>query len=261
MSKLLENQVAIITGSGRGIGREAAILFAEHGARVVVSDIDQAPGEEVVSLIQKNGGEAISCCGDITAPDFAKNIVETSISTFGRIDIIVNNAGFANQKMFQNITDEEFQTQLDVHLLAPFRLIREAAPYIRDTAKIEIEQGVVHHRKIINVSSDAALGAAGLAHYSAAKSGLKGLTKSLAKEWGKFNVNTNAVAYGYIDTRLTRAKESGMGLSVTESALQTIPQTRMGTATEAAEAIFYLASPLSNYVNGQVLHVNGGLNT
>ncbi|MCU6598954.1 SDR family oxidoreductase [Peribacillus frigoritolerans] len=269
MSKLLENQVAIVTGSGRGIGREVALLFAEHGARVVVSDKDDAPALEVVSAIREMGGEATAYCGDITSAGFAESIVDKGISEFGRLDILVNNAGYTSDSLIHKMTDEQFQAMLDIHLIAPFRLIRAATPYMRDAAKKEIEQGIVHHRKIVNVSSGAGVnGNVGQANYSSAKAGVIGLTKTVGKEWAQFNVNTNAVAYGFIDTRLTRPKEEGetveggtIGIpgKVRDMFIQKIPQRRPGTAREAAESIFYLASPLSNYVNGQVISINGGL--
>ncbi|MED1919249.1 SDR family oxidoreductase [Bacillus thuringiensis] len=268
MKNMLENQVAIVTGSGRGVGRETALMLAEQGARVVVSDKDEAPAAEVVSEIKQKGGEAILFCGDVTEADFAKKITETSISAFGRLDILVNNAGLTLDNMIHNMTDEQFYTILDIHLVAPFRLIREAAPYMRDAAKEEIEQGIVHHRKIINVSSVAGVrGNVGQANYASAKAGVIGLTKVVALEWGKFNINANAVAFGFIDTRLTKPKEEaevidGVQLGIPEKVrnmfIDKIPQKRPGDAKEAAAGILYLASPLSNYVNGQVLQINGG---
>ncbi|MCU6598980.1 SDR family oxidoreductase [Peribacillus frigoritolerans] len=269
MSSLLENQVAIITGSGRGIGREVALLFAEHGGRVVVSDKDEAAASEVVNAIHKLGGQATPYCGDVTARDFGENIVEKCIGEFGRLDILVNNAGYTSDSLVHKMTDEQFQAMLDIHLITPFRLIRAAAPYMRDAGKKELEQGIVHHRKIVNVSSGAGVnGNVGQANYASAKAGVIGLTKTIGKEWAPYNINTNAVAYGVIDTRLTRPKENGemvdgvaVGIpsKVRDMFIQKIPQRRVGSAREAAEAIFYLASPLSNYVNCQVLEVNGGL--
>lgn len=271
MSKMLDHQVAIVTGSGRGVGREVALIFAEHGAKVVVSDRDEAPAQEVVTAIREQGAEAIMYCGDVTAPDFAKGIIEETISTFGRLDILVNNAGYTSDALIHKMSDEQFQAMLDIHLIAPFRMIREASPYFRDAAKKEMEQGIVHHRKIVNVSSVAGIsGNVGQANYSSAKAGVVGLTKSVAKEWAGFNVNCNVVAFGFIDTRLTQPKELGetvdgvvVGIpeKVRNMFIERIPQKRAGDAKEAAAGIFYLASPLSNYVNGQVLHINGGTYT
>ncbi|WP_047150466.1 SDR family NAD(P)-dependent oxidoreductase [Aneurinibacillus tyrosinisolvens] len=268
MSKMMENQVAIITGAGRGIGREVAEIFAEHGARVVVSDRDEAPAEETAAAIRDKGGEAITYCGDVTSAEFAKGIMDTTVEAFGRLDVLVNNAGYTWDSLIHKMTDEQFQAMLDIHLIAPFRLIREAAPHMREAAKKEIEQGITNYRKIVNVSSVAGImGNVGQANYSSAKAGVVGLTKTIAREWGQFNINCNAVAFGLIDTRLTRPKENGesvngVAVGIPEKVRtmfeQAIPQKRAGEAKEAAAGIFYLASPLSNYTNGQVIHINGG---
>jgi 3-oxoacyl-[acyl-carrier protein] reductase len=266
--KLLEGKVAIITGSGRGVGRAAAELFAEHGASVVVNDLDEQPAAEMVAAIQEKGGQAIAVVGNVTAPDFPKRIIEETISTFGKLDILVNNAGYTWDALIHKMTDEQFQAMLDVHLITPFRLIREASPYMRDVAKAEIEQGKQVYRKIVNVSSVAGLmGNVGQANYASAKAGVIGLTKTIAREWGPFNINCNAVAFGLIDTRLTQEKEKGetvegvaVGIpaKVRQMFEQSIPQRRAGTPEEAAAAILYLASPLSNYVNGHVINISGG---
>ncbi|KQL49432.1 3-oxoacyl-ACP reductase [Brevibacillus choshinensis] len=271
MGRMLENQIAIITGSGRGVGREVALMMAEHGAKVVVSDRDEGPANEVAAEIRDSGGEALVYCGNVTASDFAKGIIGETISAFGRLDILVNNAGYTSDALIHKMTDEQFQAMLDIHLIAPFRLIREASPYMRDAAKKEIEQGIVHHRKIVNVSSVAGIsGNVGQANYSSAKAGMVGLTKTVAKEWAGFNINSNAVAFGFIDTRLTQPKElgetvDGVAVGIPEKVrnmfIDKIPQKRAGDPKEAAAGIFYLASPLSNYVNGQVLHINGGTYT
>ncbi|MGB8955986.1 MAG: SDR family oxidoreductase [Tumebacillaceae bacterium] len=264
-------KVAIVTGSGRGVGRAAAEMFAEQGAKVVINDLDEAPAAEAVAAIRAKGGEAIAVVGNVTAAEFPKRIIEETIKAFGRLDILVNNAGYTWDGLLHKMTDEQFQAMLDVHLITPFRLIREAAPYMRDAAKAEIEAGQeASYRKIINVSSVAGVsGNVGQANYSSAKAGVVGLTKTVAKEWGGFNINCNCVAFGLIDTRLTQEKggESigdialGIPQKVRQMFEQSIPQRRAGTPEEAAGAIVYLASPLSDYVNGQVLHINGGLYT
>ncbi|WP_147531645.1 SDR family NAD(P)-dependent oxidoreductase [Bacillus marasmi] len=269
--KLLNNQVAIITGSGRGVGRALAEMMVEHGAKVVISDKDHDVAEETLQAIKEKGGDAITVVGDVTAVEFPQKIINETISAFGKIDILVNNAGFTWDSLIHKMTDEQFQKMLDIHLIAPFRLIREAAPYIRDAGKADIEAGRVNYRKIVNVSSVAGvMGNVGQANYASAKAGLIGLTKTVAKEWAGFNVNCNAVAFGMIDTRLTQSKEKGESVDgvavgipekVRKMFEQSIPQKRAGTIAEAAGGIFYLASPLSNYVNGQVLNINGGMYT
>ncbi|WP_018133069.1 SDR family NAD(P)-dependent oxidoreductase [Effusibacillus pohliae] len=268
---MLQGKVAIVTGSGRGVGRAAADMLAEHGAAVVINDLDEAPAAEAVAAIKEKGGQAISVVGSVTDPDFPKRVMQQTIQAFGRLDILVNNAGYTWDSLIHKMTDEQFQAMLDVHLIAPFRLIREAAPYMRDAAKTEMEQGQTVYRKIVNVSSVAGImGNVGQANYASAKAGVIGLTKTIAREWGSFNINCNAVAFGLIDTRLTQSKEKGetvqgVAIGIPEKVRQmfeqSIPQRRAGTPEEAAAAIFYLASPLSNYVNGQVLNVNGGFYT
>ncbi|MCM2534258.1 SDR family oxidoreductase [Neobacillus pocheonensis] len=268
MTKLLENQVAIVTGGGSGIGKATALLFAEHGARVGVADLDEKLAAETVEEIKGIGSDAIAICGNLRIPEFPKQIVEATISAFGRLDILVNNAGYCLDGLLHKMSDEQFEEILGIHLISPFRMIRAASPYMRDAAKKEIEQGIVHHRKIINVSSvSGQRGNMGQANYSSAKAGVIGLSKVVSQEWGQFNINSNAVAFGFIDTRLTRPKEEGTVINgevvgipekVRNLLINKIPQKRVGSVNEAASAILFLASPLSNYVNGQVLSVNGG---
>jgi 3-oxoacyl-[acyl-carrier protein] reductase len=274
VERLLEGKVAIITGAGRGIGRAAAELFAAHGARVVLSDIDPAPAEEAVGAIHAAGGEAVSVIGDVTDRAFPDLIVSGAVDRFGGLDIIVNNAGYTWDAVIHKMSDEQWEAILAVHLTAPFRIIRAASAYLRETAKREqSEHGEARARKIINVSSTSGTrGNAGQSNYASGKAGVIGLTKTLAKEWGQFNIQVNAVAFGRIDTRLTQAKEKGETIhrGDTEIALgipgerlsrttPMIPMGRAGTAQEAAGAIFFFASPFSDYVSGQVLEVAGGL--
>ncbi len=270
---LLDGKVAIITGSGRGIGAAAAKLFASEGASVVVCDLDAAPANETAEAIKAAGGKALAVSGDMTDPAFPEQLVAKTLETFGGLDVIVNNAGYTWDATIHKMTDKQWQAMLDIHVTAPFRLIRAAAPFIRETAKKEAEQqGRANARKIINVSSvSGTQGNAGQANYSTAKAGVTGLTKTLAKEWGQFNVQVNCVAYGWIETRLTQAKESaekierggeeiaiGVPGQMREMLKLLVPLGRPGTPEEAAGPMLFLASPLSNYVSGIVLEVHGG---
>ncbi len=270
--KLLDGKSAIVTGSGRGIGRAIAIMFAQHGAWVVVNDLDGDVAESVVNEIKAAGGSAVACVGSVTAPGFPEKIAKTAAEEFGGIDIIVNNAGYTWDGVMQNITDEMWDAMIEVHLTAPFKIVRAAMPYMRDVAKQEIAEGKRVHRKIINVSSTSGVaGNPGQANYAAGKMGIVGVTKTLAKEWGRFNINVNAVAYGFIDTRLTQSKESQTPVHVGENEIQLgipdtmrqmavnfIPLGRPGTPEEAAGPVLFLASPLSDYVTGTVMLVTGG---
>ncbi|MDO9127975.1 MAG: SDR family NAD(P)-dependent oxidoreductase [Parvibaculum sp.] len=274
MSKL-QGKVALITGSGRGIGRALALKLASEGARVVVNDLDEAPAAEVVETIGKAGGEAVACVGSVTEDGFAERFVGMAMDKFGGLDIIVNNAGYTWDSVIQKMSDEQFQTMLDVHLVAPFRILRAAAEPIRVLAKKEAQEGREVFRKVVNISSMAGTnGNAGQANYSSAKAALVGLTKTLSKEWGRYKVNVNCVAYGFIDTRLTQAMENedtkvtieGRELQVgvpgaTRNMLPAmVPVGRAGTPDEAAGAVYLFCIPESNYVSGQVLIVGGGIN-
>ena len=268
---MLEGRVAIITGSGRGIGRAAALLMAREGAAVVINDLDEEPAQEVVRQIRDAGSKAVACAGSVTDPAIPEKLVRTAIENFGALHILVNNAGYTWDGVIHKMTDEQWQAMLDVHVTAAFRLIRAAAPYMRDAAREEMAAGKRVMRKIVNVMSVAGtMGNAGQANYAAAKAALGGLTKAVAREWGRFNVNCNAVAFGFIETRLTDEKEKGQTLmggrvaigipkAQREAFLQTIPLGRAGTSEEAAYGILFLVSPWSDYVTGHILHVDGGL--
>jgi 3-oxoacyl-[acyl-carrier protein] reductase len=272
--QLLEGKVAIITGAARGIGRACAELFGAHGARVVLSDIDGGPAEEAAEAIAGAGGDALAVAGDVTSADFAPRLMKATLERYGRLDAIVNNAGYTWDGTAHKMSDEQWQAMLDVHLTAPFRIIRAASEYLRETAKREREEsGRARARKIVNVSSTTGTrGNAGQANYAAGKAGVVGLTKTLAKEWGQFNIQVNAVAFGFIETRLTQAKEAGdrltreaadIALGIPQAnreiAFRLIPMGRGGTPEEAAGPVLFFASPLSDYVSGQVLEVTGGL--
>src|SRR6185295_12915515 len=206
--RLLVDKSAIVTGSGRGIGKSIAKLFAEHGASVVINDIDADVAEATAKEITDAGGKAVVCAGSVTDVEFPDRLVKTAAKSFGGIDVVVNNAGYTWDAVIQNMTDEQWYAMIDVHLTAPFRIIRAATPFMREAAKQEIAEGKRVHRKIVNVSSTSGVaGNPGQVNYSAGKMGIVGVTKTMAKEWGRFNINVNAVAYGFIDTRLTQAKE------------------------------------------------------
>ena len=270
---LLDGKIAILTGSGRGIGAAAAKLFAQHGASVVVSDLDPAPAEETATAIRTAGGQAIVVPGDVTNPDFPKQLISATLDTYHGFDIVVNNAGYTWDGVVQNMSDKQWYAMIDVHLTAPFRILREASTYIRDTAKREqAANGRANARKIVNVSSVSGVyGNAGQINYSSAKAGVVGMTLTLAKEWGRYNIQANAVCYGFIETRLTAAKETaekierageevalGVPDAMRSMAPMLIPLGRPGTPEEAAGPMLFLASPLADYVSGHVLEVTGG---
>ena len=270
----LENKVAIITGSGRGIGAAAAKLFAAHGAKVVVSDIDAAPAHETAEAIRMAGGTVLAVPVDVTDSGGVEELIGQTVNTYGGIDILVNNAGYTWDGMMHKMGDEQWEAMLAIHLTAPFKIIRAAVPYMREAAKKEKEQnGAASARKIINISSTTGTrGNIGQANYAAGKAGIIGLTKTLSKEWGQFNIQVNAVAFGLIETRLTQADDTGdfteregkkikLGIPDTmrQMAFMMIPAGRAGTPDEAAGPLLFFATELSNYVSGQVLEVTGGL--
>jgi len=204
MKRTLEGKVALITGSGRGIGRSIALKLAAEGARLVVNDLDAEPAQDTVQQIRDAGGLAMACIGSVTAPDFAERFIGTAVSEYKGLDIIVNNAGYTWDSVIQKMTDEQWYAMIDCHLTAPFRILRAAQPVIRALSKAENEAGQRIVRKVVNISSVAGLfGNAGQSNYSTGKAGIEGLTKTLAKEWGRMNVTVNCVAYGFIKTRLT----------------------------------------------------------
>jgi 3-oxoacyl-[acyl-carrier protein] reductase len=266
---VLDGKAAVVTGSARGIGRATAELLAEQGAQVLINDLDGDVAEQAASEIS---GETAVFGGDLTQPGVPDQLIGKAVDEFGKIDIIVNNAGYTWDGVAHKMTDEQFQAMLDIHTIVPFRICRAAAPHLREPAKKEREEGVEVFRKIVNVSSiSGTMGNAGQVNYSAAKAGVVGLTKTLAKEWGGFKVNVNAVAFGFIETRLTASKEEGgkieiegkeIDLGIPEQMRQLasaiIPLGRPATPDEAAGPIFFLCSPWANYVHGQILHVTGG---
>jgi 3-oxoacyl-[acyl-carrier protein] reductase len=266
---VLDGKVAIVTGSARGIGKATAELLSEHGANVVVNDLDGDVAQQTADAI---AGETAVYAGDLTQEGAPEALVQTALDAWGKIDIIVNNAGYTLDAPIHKMSDDWFHKMLDIHLVVPFRVIRAAAPHLREPAKVERDRGEEVFRKIVNVSSTSGtMGNAGQANYSAGKAGIVGLTKTLAKEWGRFKVNVNAVAFGYIETRLTASKDDSNVVEIGGQKVQLgipdqlrgmapmlIPLGRAGTPQEAAGGVFFLCSPWSNYVHGQVLNITGG---
>jgi 3-oxoacyl-[acyl-carrier protein] reductase len=252
---LLDGKAAIVTGSARGIGRATAELFASEGAKVLINDLDADVAEQTAGEI---GGETAIHAGDLTKPDAADELVAAAVDAFGAVDIVVNNAGYTWDGVVHRMTDEQFQAMLDIHTIVPFRMTRALAPHWREAAQAERGEGPEVVRQLGN--------------YSAAKAGVVGLTKTLAKEWGQFKVNVNAVAFGFVETRLTAAKEAGgemtapggekIELGIPEQmramASAIIPLGRPATPEEAAGPVLFLCSEHANYVHGQILNVTGG---
>jgi 3-oxoacyl-[acyl-carrier protein] reductase len=271
----LDGKVAIVTGSGRGIGREVALRLVRDGASVVVNDLDDEPAQETVALVEQLGGRAVACNGNVTAADFGERIVDAAVKRFGGVHVVVNNAGYTWDNVIQRMTDEQWYAIIDVHVTAPFRILRAFANYLRPAVEDERKQGTRIVRKVVNISSTSGVnGNAGQVNYSAGKAAMVGVTKTLAKEWGRYDVTVNCVAFGYIQTRLTQPLAEGeagtievegrkvrVGVQGSRIAAmsQMIPLGRGGTPAEAAGAIYLFCSPDSDYVSGQTLVVTGGL--
>ena len=267
---VLDGKSAIVTGSARGIGRATAELLVGQGAQVLINDLDGDVAEQAASEID---GETAVFAGDLTKPGAPDELVAKAIDSFGKVDILVNNAGYTLDAPIHKMSDEHFQAMIDIHTVVPFRMIRAVAPHMREPAKKEREEGKEVFRKIVNVSSTSGtFGNPGQANYSAGKAAVVGLTKTVAKEWGQFKVNVNAVAFGFINTRLTQAKvddnameiggekvQLGIPEQMRQMASMLIPLGRPASPEEAAGGIFFLCSPWANYVHGQTLHVTGGL--
>jgi 3-oxoacyl-[acyl-carrier protein] reductase len=270
----LEGKSALVTGAGRGIGRSIALKLAKEGARVVVNDLDADPANAVVEEITDNGGQAVTVSGSVTADGFAERFVQAAVDNFGGVDIIINNAGYTWDSVVQKMTDEQWHAIIDLHLKAPFDILRAAQPVISAAVKKEKAEGQVVYRKVVNISSVAGVfGNAGQANYSAAKAGVIGLTKTMAKEWGRYNVNVNVVAFGLISTRLTevsadagstiniegREIKVGVNPQLMEAMKAMIPLGRPGTPDEAAGSVVMLTYPEADYVSGQLIVTGGGL--
>jgi 3-oxoacyl-[acyl-carrier protein] reductase len=265
----LKSKVALVTGAGRGIGRAIARQLASAGATVMMNDLDPGPLDEAHKAI---AGSA-QFPGDLTDPAFPQQLVDRTIAELGGLDIIVNNAGYTWDNIIQKTTDEQFQAMLDIHVVAPFRILRAAAPWIRDTAKREAAENRRVHRKVVNITSISATdGGAGQAGYSSGKAAVIGLTRTMAKEWGRYSVNVNAVGFGLIGTRLiqpltqestieVKGREIRVGVqqALLEKVTSSSPLGRAGTPEEAAGAVLFFCSPLSDFVTGEVLMCAGGM--
>ncbi len=273
MSKL-DGKVALVSGSGRGIGRAVALKLAQEGARVVINDLDEEPAAEALAAVEAVGGEAVACNGNVTEPDFGDRFVACAMDNFGGVDIIVNNAGYTWDNVVHKMSDEQFQAMIDVHLTAPFRIMRAAAEPIRIAAKKEAQEGRRVTRKVVNISSIAGVfGNAGQINYAAGKAGIIGMTRSMCKEWGRYNVTVNCVAFGLIETRLTEKIEAeqktieiegeeikvGINPGLMDAITQMVPLGRPGAPEDAAGAIYLFCAPESDYISGQVLVCSGGL--
>ncbi len=266
---VLDGKVAIVTGSARGIGRATAELLAAQGARVLINDLDGEAAEQTAAEID---GETLVYAGDLTQPGVPDELVAKVIDQWGQVDILVNNAGYTLDAPIHKMSDEWFARMLEIHSVVPFRMCRAVAPHMREPAKRERDEGREVFRKVVNVSSiSGTMGNAGQANYASGKSAVVGLTKTLAKEWGQFKINVNAVAFGYIETRLTASKDAANTIEIGGEKVQLgipdqirgmasmlIPLGRAGTPQEAAGGVFFLCSPWANYVHGQVLNITGG---
>src|ERR1039457_1165487 len=274
MSFTLEGKTAVVTGSGRGIGRAVAEKLAAAGAAVMVNDLDEAAVCETKASLRASGYRAEHVVGNLTEPDFPSKLIDATLAAFGSVDIIVNNAGYSWDGVIQKTTDEQFQAMLEIHIAVPFRILRAASSYIREASKAEIAAGKTVMRKIVNITSIAATdGNPGQAGYSSGKAGVIGLTRTLAKEWGRYNVNVNAVGFGLINTRMVQplngdnanlqmhGHEIRLGVQPTmlESMKNSCPLGRLGTPEEAAGTVLFFCSPLSDYVTGEVLICGGGM--
>ena len=271
----LEGRTALVTGSARGIGRAIAQRLLSAGASVMLNDLDEAILLEAVAHL--NHPERVRrVTGDLTHPATPAAVVDATLAAFGSLDIIVNNAGYTWDSVIQKTTDQQFQAMLDIHLVAPFRILRAASDYIRAAAKSETAAGRRVMRKVVNITSIAGTdGNPGQSGYSTAKAGVLGLTRTLAKEWGRYNVTVNAVGFGLIQTRLVDSQTAesadstlhmhgadikiGIPPAALEALKDRIPLGRLGTPEDAANAVLFFCSPLSDYVTGELLICSGGL--
>lgn len=269
----LQGRIALVTGGGRGIGHAICRKLASEGAMLVVNDLDSEPALRVVGEIEQGGGRAIACPGSVTDADFAERAVALALDAYGDLHIVINNAGYTDDSVIHKMSDEQFDAMYDVHVKAPFRILRAAGRHIREAARRESDHGGALRRKVVNIASVSALGGnPGQVNYAAAKAAVIGMTRTLAKEWGRYGVNVNCVAFGYIETRLTEALvekqrivvqgrdvQVGIPKDQAETIAAMIPLGRAGTPEDAANGVYLFCIPESDYISGQVVVVGGGL--
>jgi 3-oxoacyl-[acyl-carrier protein] reductase len=246
-----DGRVAFVTGAGRGIGAATALRLAEDGAKVVLADIDPEGCNQVAAQIEQAGSQALAVACNVADRAAVESAFQQAIERFGRLDILVNNAGVLRDNLLFKMSDDDWETVMNVHLKGAFLCSRAAQTYM-------VQQ---KYGRIISLSSVSALGNRGQANYSTAKAGLQGLTKTLAIELGPFGITANAVAPGFIDTEMTRATARRQGHDpdqVIEMASKSIPVRRVGQPRDVANVINFLASEESGYVSGQVIYVAGG---
>jgi 3-oxoacyl-[acyl-carrier protein] reductase len=247
----LDGRVAFVTGAGRGIGAATALRLAEDGARVVLADIDVEGCQQGVAAIEQAGSQALAVSCNVADRTQVDAAVQQTVDRFGRLDILVNNAGVLRDNLIFKMSDDDWETVMNVHLKGAFLCSRAA-----QTHMVKQKYG-----RIISLSSTSALGNRGQVNYSTAKAGLQGLTRTLAIELGPFGITANAVAPGFIDTEMTRATARRQGFDPQErieAASKVIPVRRVGQPRDVANVICFLASEESSYVSGQIIYVAGG---
>lgn len=243
----LKDKVAVITGGSRGIGKAAAVSLAEQGAKVIVNYASRSQAaEEVVGIIRNKNGEAVAVKADVSSPSEVRDMMRFTVDNFGRIDILINNAGITKDTLILRMNEDDWDKVINTNLKGAFNCIKEASRYM-----IKNKYG-----KIVNVSSVIGIiGNIGQANYAASKAGIIGLTKSAARELASRGINVNAVAPGFIDTEMTQILKE----NVRDDMLKAIPLGRFGTPEDVSNLITFLVSPYSDYITGQVIHIDGGM--